>query len=384
MPRAIIIGGGPAGSAAAVLLARGGWRVTLVEQHRFPRDKVCGECLSTLGAEVLGRVGLFDSVRSLGAVRLDRTLLHAPSGRRAAAKLPRPMWGLSRVALDGLLLDAAADAGADVIQPARCESIQPGPTPSVALRDLVSNVVCTVEADVVLLADGKSALLPAGAPRTTGDLGIKTHFANVNGPRDAVELFGLTGCYAGLAPIEGDRWNCALSVPAAQVRRHHGDMARLFAELLQQNVTLRNRLARARQLSRWLASPLPRFPVRTNWPRNVIPLGNAAAAIEPIGGEGMGLAMRSAELVAEALIAGDVCPVRVRLAALWRTRPVACRAGAVVASSPRVARAMAPVLGAAPWVLRPALALMGKTPAPGPLKRSGPAKFELLALPHRS
>src|SRR3954469_13769192 len=167
MRRVIIIGGGPAGSVAGAPPARGEWRVTLAEQHRFPRDKVCGECLSALGAEVLGRLGLFDSIRPLGAVRLGRTLLHAPSGRCAAADLPRPMWGVSRVALDGLLLNAAADAGTEVIQPARCEAIHPGPRPSVILRDLVTNELRTVEADVVLLADGKSALLDGRPPRPT-------------------------------------------------------------------------------------------------------------------------------------------------------------------------------------------------------------------------
>ena len=121
MPSAIVIGGGPAGSVAALLLARGGWGVTLVEQHRFPRDKVCGECLSALGAQVLHRLGLFDPLVAAGAVRLTRTLLHAPSGACASANLPRPMWGVSRVTLDGLLIHAARGAGSGLIQPARCE-----------------------------------------------------------------------------------------------------------------------------------------------------------------------------------------------------------------------------------------------------------------------
>ena len=64
-----IIGAGPAGSTAAILLARAGWDVTLVEQSRFPRDKVCGECLSALGFDVLERLGLVDEFVRRGAVR---------------------------------------------------------------------------------------------------------------------------------------------------------------------------------------------------------------------------------------------------------------------------------------------------------------------------
>ena len=361
MATAIVIGGGPAGGAASILLARAGWSVTLIEQHRFPRDKVCGESLSALGAAVLTRLGLFDAMISLGAVRIDRTLLHAPSGVTVDATLPRPMWGLSRTVLDGMLLDAAARAGARILQPARCEALTPGRRPVVRIRDPVTNGVSDSNADAVLLADGKSALLGGRAPPPTGDFGIKTHFEEVDGPRDAVELFGLAGCYGGIAPIEGGRWNVALSVPAQRVRHHAGDLAALFAELVAENPTLRRRLSAARQVGGWLASPLPRFAVRATWPRGIIPLGNAAAAIEPIGGEGMGLALRSAELAAAALCdSSDPEKLRRSYHQLWRLRGRACRAGGAIASNPRWSGPAARLLAAVPMPLRAGMALMGK------------------------
>src|SRR5262245_33483446 len=83
----LIIGAGPAGTVAGIILARGGWRVTLVEQHRFPRDKVCGECLSALGIDVLARLGSKD----VEAMRLTRFSLHAVSGESLSVNLPRPM-----------------------------------------------------------------------------------------------------------------------------------------------------------------------------------------------------------------------------------------------------------------------------------------------------
>src|SRR5204863_4873107 len=80
------------------------------------------------------------------------------------------------------------------------------------------------------------------------------------------------------------------------------------------------------------------------WPEGVIPIGNAAAALEPIGGEGMGLAMRSAEIVAEELLntAGDYDAARLRrrMKALWEVRRFTCRAGGMMLSSPRVAKLM--------------------------------------------
>src|SRR5580765_3430038 len=93
-----VIGAGPAGCTAAILLARSGFQVTLVEQHRFPRDKVCGECVSALGIDVLERLGLARDVQRLGARRLTRSSIHCSDGQSAELQLPRPMWGISRLA----------------------------------------------------------------------------------------------------------------------------------------------------------------------------------------------------------------------------------------------------------------------------------------------
>src|SRR6185437_17083061 len=98
-----IIGAGPAGSAAAIMLARRGWPVTLIEQHRFPRDKVCGECLSALGIDVLERFGLMPVLREKGGISLVEAILHDSEGASHTTPLPRPMLGISRHVLDNLL-----------------------------------------------------------------------------------------------------------------------------------------------------------------------------------------------------------------------------------------------------------------------------------------
>jgi len=364
MRDALIIGGGPAGSLAALLLARAGWAVTLVEQHRFPRDKVCGECVAALGLDVLRRVGLLDRLTAAGAVGLRRAGLHPPEGRSLFLDLPRPMAGLSRSVMDALLLGAAIEAGAAVRQPARCEYVEPG-SRTVHVRDLATNTVESHRPSYLLIADGKSALLP-DRPLPTSDLGVKAHFENVDGQRDAIELFGLGGYYGGLAAIEGGLWNAAFSVPAARLRENRGDVAGVFGSMLSENAALRRRLAGARRVSDWLASPLPRFGVRRRWPANVIPLGNAAAALDPIGGEGMGLALRSAELAVESLIApGDNSSLNGRALAwrfrrLWRVRSAACRAAAALASSPALAGAAVELLNSNERLARAAMAFLGK------------------------
>ena len=254
------------------------------------------------------------------------------------------MWGLSRGVLDQTLLNAAAEAGVRVLQPHRCEGVLPADEDGICVRvrDMVSNSIEVLRSGWVIAADGKSlfssvdestdcttnlsgrtrATLRAltrktrsgskasppnkrATPSPTDDFGIKTHFADIDGPRDAIELFSTTGTYGGLAPIESGRWNAAFSVRSEMLRESAGDLDAVFDRLVRGNSILAVRLLRCAGLvaglhrrcrvSRCGGTGLP----------HVVPVGNAAAALEPIGGEGMGLALRSAELAAEALDCED-------------------------------------------------------------------------------
>jgi 2-polyprenyl-6-methoxyphenol hydroxylase-like FAD-dependent oxidoreductase len=337
---ATIIGAGPAGSLAALLLARGGWTVTLIEQHRFPRDKVCGECLSALGIEVLERSGLIDLLRQHHPVLLHRAVFASADGREMTVALPRPMWGLSRRVLDQTLLDAAIAAGAHVMQPARCERVELDPV-RITVRGLEDNALTELQSSVLLLADGKGAFA-LEKPALTGDLGVKAHYRDVEDAADNISLFGLDGHYIGLAPIEGGLWNLAMSVPAAKVKEFDGDMDRLLEQVMRENDGLRLRFRAAKRVGEVLTSSLPRFGVARSWPRGIIPIGNAAAALEPIGGEGMGLALSSAEIVATELLERgcdyDGGKLRARMRKLWDRRRAACRAGGMLLSRPRIAK----------------------------------------------
>src|SRR5207248_659926 len=126
----------------------------------------------------------------------------------------------------------------------------------------------------------------------------------------------------------------AFSIPAAALHATRGDLDRLFASVVNQNPELRRQFQNAQRLTPWCTSPLPRFPVIPRWPPGVIPLGNAAAALEPIGGEGMGLALRSAELAAHALLTSPAPDLRASFHHLWQIRRLACRTAARLLSSP--------------------------------------------------
>ena len=366
----LIVGGGPAGCVAAALLARGGLRVTLVEAARFPRDKVCGECLSDLALETLAASDLLKPLARLAPVTLRGCDLFGQGGEVASLNLPAQMWGVTRKAMDAVLLDAARSAGAEVVQPARVERVEPGRPPAVTLRDLSAGGVTTRRPDLVLLADGKS-LFPGGKPKATGDLGVKAHFRGVDARPNRIALFGVRGHYAGLAPVSdgtgGRLWNLACNVPARRVKAFGGDHDALLRQMCGENPKLKEAFASVERAGPWLACPLPRFAPRGDWPAGVIPLGNAAAALEPVGGEGMGLAIASAARAADFVLCGRTSPADSaallgQYRRLWRTRRAACRSAAMLLSSPRLGPAA--VRLAARWsaVGSLGLRLVGKSP----------------------
>jgi flavin-dependent dehydrogenase len=283
------------------------------------------------------------------------------------------MWGISRLALDPFLLQAARASGAKVLQPARLEH-------DLRIRDLQTNQVESLSADYVLAGDGK-------APRRTEDLGLKAHFRNVDAPGDTIALFGVRGHYGGIAPIEGGRWNVAFSVPVARISQFvtrasrpcehstHGrdahvtndNLDRLLGALECENAALKVQMRSAERVSDWLVSPLPRFSVQRRWPDGMIPIGNAAAAIEPIGGEGMGLAMRSAELAAQCLIEAirrgvepDLQRLRREYRSLWTVRGLACRLAGLAVSSPWLCRMILPFVDGEDALTGVALRALGK------------------------
>src|SRR4051812_38457480 len=97
--RVLVVGAGPGGSVAATLLARAGLTVTVAEASRFPREKVCGECLSALGIATLRRAGLAERLGALGANIFSHAILVDGEGQSVEQPLPAPMWGLTRAKL---------------------------------------------------------------------------------------------------------------------------------------------------------------------------------------------------------------------------------------------------------------------------------------------
>jgi flavin-dependent dehydrogenase len=297
---AVIVGGGPAGCAAAISLAKGGRETLLIERNAEPRDPVCGGFLGWDSLAALGRLGI--DTQALGArpIRYLRLVSH---DRSVEAKLPRSAAGLSRRTLDAAMLEAASDAGAELwlgrsVKAADVERL------SIRLDDGEE-----LSIDALLLATGKHELRGAARERDTSSdpVGIRTALAPSPELQRVlegyIELHLFDGGYGGLLLQEDGSANLCLSVARERLRKAGGVTA-LLAELGGELPALRARLDHS-EAQGWSAiSGVPYgWRARSTSP-GLYRLGDQAAVIASLAGDGIAIALESGCEAAAALIGG--------------------------------------------------------------------------------
>jgi flavin-dependent dehydrogenase len=298
-----VIGGGVAGSAAAALLARHELRVVLFDKGRFPRQKVCGEFLSPDGAEVLRRVGVWPQIHLHNPPTIRSLALTVGEGE-VRRKLPVPGWGVSRWLLDDALWQHAQGAGVTTYDRAAVTHVEGDLQRGFSLTVRQAGGPSTsVQARMILCATGRQGqpwvqrrALDVGITRRF--VGIKAHFRGV--PLDGrVELHTIRHGYCGLAEVVGDVSNLCCWVGMEAFRHAGGTPDRFLASALRQNIRLRARLHTAEQLgSPWVTTSYADRHTVTPTAAGIWNLGDAAAMVAPLTGDGMGMALRTAELAA--------------------------------------------------------------------------------------
>ena len=295
---ALIVGGGPAGSAAAVALARGGAAPELIDRSAGPRDVVCGGFLGWDAVAALRRLGL--DPHSLGARPIRRVRLVAGT-RMAEAELPRAAAGLSRRRLDAELLALAERAGADVMRGRSARAFEEG---RLRLDDGDE-----FEARALFLATGKHELRGLGRPlddrREPPTAGLRAELpARPDLERalaGVVELHLYDGGYAGLLLQEDGTCNLCLAISRARLSAAGGP-ALLIAELIAEAPILGERLAGAAPEVWEAVAGVPYgWRARQTQP-GLFRLGDQAAVIASLVGDGIAIALTSAEAAARAFL----------------------------------------------------------------------------------
>jgi menaquinone-9 beta-reductase len=300
---AIAVGGGLAGAAFALELARRGARVAVIERTGAPTLKVCGDFLSGEARELLACLGL--DIERLGATRI--TTLRLVTGERSAASaLPFAAAGLSRLCLDEALLAQAAAAGAEVIRGEAATALE---SAGGKVRVRVGSRV--LEARCAALATGKHNL--RGWPRSPGaQTGLKIELEPTRAATRALEgmvqLVGYRGGYIGACNVEAGAATICWLVDARAMREVGADWQGQLAFIARGASALGDLLAGARFLSARPAavSGIPYgYRRRAVIAENVFPLGDQLCVIPSFTGDGTSLALSSGLAAARAVLAGE-------------------------------------------------------------------------------
>lgn len=303
----VVVGAGPAGSAAATALAQRGWDVLLLERDHFPRHKVCGEFLSPEAQETLRMLRLHSAVAALTPVALTHATVTTQRGQTTRMSLPGPAWGVSRFAMDEALATAACEHGVDLWSGILVKEFTTVDNEYVIHLQTRSTTEQTprysqVKSRALIIACGRhsaSALPPHPTPHNRPlAVGIKCHYVDVVMPAQ-VELFFFPGGYAGINPIEDGRVNLCLLLSYDAFRRTGQSVAGTLAAIMAWNPALGQRLAGGRALAESICTVAPVDTGRPAAPwSDVACLGDAAVMLPPLCGDGMAMALRSAELCA--------------------------------------------------------------------------------------
>ena len=264
-----ILGGGPAGSAAALAVLREGGRVRVIEKSRLPRHKVCGEFFSPEIGPELAQLGVWDAFLAAGPARVRRTALHFGKSSKSA-NLHEPAFGLSRYAFDQIMLDQARAAGAEVGSEA--------------------------EEAPLIIAKGRAAKPGQRGQRL---FGFKAHF---EGPvDDAVELYFFERCYVGVSCIEAGKTNVCGLAPESFLSR----FAFEYDAIVMHCPALADRLKPLQRVTSWFSTgPLQYGQVFDNDGRTY-PAGDALSFVDPFTGSGLLAAVRSGAMAGRAAAVGQ-------------------------------------------------------------------------------
>lgn len=305
-----IAGAGPAGATAAIHLARRGHRVLLLDKDSFPRDKVCGDGLIADSIRCLARAGLYDEVRRLG---YETGIGSVFSPSRIEFDVPGQYLTLKRLLLDNLIVEKAASCGA-ILRRAKVARVTARPDGD-ALLDIAGSE-SPVRAKVALIATGASVELASGLGLVEqpgpGAVALRCY---VRSSFDIDRLIisydrTITPGYAWIFPLGAGEYNvgCGIRYRASGARVN----LRKAYDIFIKNFPLAADLMRRAESVTPLQGAMLRCGLkgtRPLGPGNILVIGETIGATFPFTGEGIGKAMETGEIAADAchsaLVTGD-------------------------------------------------------------------------------
>lgn len=295
-----IIGGGLAGLALSIQLARLGHTVVLFEKEEYPFHRVCGEYISNESRDFLAGLGL--DLNGLGVTSISTLQLSDKNGKVLQQELPLGGFGISRYLLDAQLAGLAKNAGVslhenskvnDVVFTGKDFLVDTGKK-QYSVRVAISSYGKRSNLDI----KWKRPFATAKKNKLNNYIGVKYHIQG-NFPENIISLHLFNNGYCGLAKVEGDKYNLCYLTTADNLQQCGGDIGKMESSILSSNPHLKQILT---QSSKCDETPVTisqiSFDQKNQVDDHVLMVGDAAGMITPLCGNGMSMALHASKLAA--------------------------------------------------------------------------------------
>lgn len=308
-----IIGGGPAGSSAAIHLARSGLDVCIFERKKFPREVLCGEFLSQEVSGEIRKLDLFDNFLSLNPQAIKSFSLINNNSKKLNVDFHFETYALKRSIFDNFLLEEARNSGAEIFQPAEVKNIIRNEDGFILTVINENSEDFAVKSKYVIAAYGKQNTLDKNLQRKFIDKksnlnGVKFHidkkFLN-NFNSEKIQLYTGDGIYCGINSVsKNDVTVCFLYnrvVPDNSPKTRLGELMKSNCKF---NELFKNDINSILNESKIYGTGNIYFGKRELMKDGIFMTGDSAGVIAPLAGDGIGMALQSSSILSEILISG--------------------------------------------------------------------------------
>ena len=295
----IIVGGGLAGLTSAIHLSQFNKQVLLIEKNAYPKHKVCGEYISNEVLPYLNSLGI-DPIKN-GAKEISKVELTTVKSNLIQGKLPLGGFGMSRYCIDELLANKAKENDVIILQ----ESVEDITFDQDSFR-VETKSKEAFKSKVVIGAFGKRSNLDVKMNRQfiqkkSPYLAVKTHVQG-DFPEDVVALHNFKGGYCGVSKVENNNINLCYIVSFSAFKKHK-NIEEFQSAVVYQNTYLKQVFNESKPVfEKPLTISQISFETKKPVEEHIIMCGDTAGMIHPLCGNGMGMAITSAQLASEEVL----------------------------------------------------------------------------------
>ena len=305
-----IIGGGPAGSSAAILLSKKGYSVTIIEKKSFPREVLCGEFISKEVVEFLIENSLYEEFLKLNPNPISSFRFSGENGKDLFASLKFPAYGIKRSKLDNFLLSKARENGAEIFQPVEVKEIQKQTEGYLIKIKSGTGEEFTLYSKIIIAAYGKQNILDKNFGRDFYRVksklnGVKfhidkTHFDSFNS--EEIQVYTGHNIYCGINAVDNNTITlCFLEKRDKFQYSPKEHLLRLSRQNKKFNALFNKNFFDSIDKLQVYGTGNIYFGKRDIVNEGIFYIGDSAGVIAPLVGDGIGIAVQSARLVSDIL-----------------------------------------------------------------------------------